>query len=174
METIARPYARAIFSLAKEDDRIDEWMILLEHLAALMRIKDFAVAVKDPTQSIKDKSDMLVKALADLNIGDKEKNLIFLLIDKRRFEMVATIRDLLAKMRSDADNKLEINISTAYELSDEERQNLVAKFSSISGKQASIKEKVDKSLIGGLIIEWDGETLDSSIRGRLEKLSASL
>lgn len=176
METIARPYARAVFSVAQEQRDFNYWLELLDAISQLLQVKDFANAMKDPTQVADDKLKILNKLLAVMQIilSKEASNLLLLLINKRRVDMIPAISDLFVSMWQATGDQLEVNVTTAFELSNEEKQSLADKLSKLTGKQSQIKEKVDESLIGGLIIEWDGKTLDGSIRGKLEKLSTSL
>lgn len=176
METIARPYARAIFGVAQEEQSSDYWLQLLQAVTELLKVDELANLLKDPTQSAQDKHAILLKALSaiDMEVKEEAKNLLFMLIERRRIDVLPVIKELFFQMQQELGNQLEVKVATAYELTEEDKTKLIASLGKLTGKEVNLVETLDKSLIGGVVVEWQGKTLDNSIRGKLEKLSTSL
>ncbi len=177
METIARPYARAAFSIAKDQDGIVSWSDLLERLGSMMQVKELSAVIKNPVFQDTQKMGLFESVLGDIGNGDlnqEQQNFLQLLLKSRRAEYLPAISKMFAVMRQKQENIVEVNITSAYELDDNERAKLTDKITKVIGKKASINLQVEPSLVGGLIIEWNGKVMDASIFGKLEKLTAAL
>lgn len=180
METIARPYARAVYSIAKDQDAISIWSDMLEALSNLVQVKELASAINNPVLQKDKKLQLLTDVLssddsASLNkVNQEQKNFLQLLIANGRVEFLPAISKMFTEMRQQEENLIEINITSAYELAAEESDKLAQQIASQVGKKASINLKVDPALVGGVIVEWDGKVKDASILGKLNKLVAAL
>lgn len=177
METIARPYSRAVFAIAKDQDTINSWSELLESLSSLVQVKELANVIKNPVVQKKDKLQLLEAVLASIEsikLNAEQQKFLQLLINNRRTEFLPAINKIFTDMRRKAENLVEVNITSAYELDEAESDKLTQQITDTIGKKASINLRVDSALVGGVIIEWDGKVKDASILGKLEKLAAAL
>ena len=68
------------------------------------------------------------------------------------------------------ERRLEVELTTAYELSDAEAKEILSQIESQSGRQVEATRRVDPSIIGGFVLQAGSMLVDASIRGRFERL----
>ena len=71
-------------------------------------------------------------------------------------------------------NILEVTVITSQAMSDGIRQKLKDKLGSVSGKTILLDERVDRALLGGIILRYENTEIDSSVKGKLEKLKKQI
>jgi len=102
------------------------------------------------------------------------RNFLSLLAEKGRAgELVETNAELEALVAR-AQNRLPVELTTAYELSDDEARSIVEQIESASGRTVEATRSVDSSLIGGIVLQVGSFRADGSVRGRLERLRQEL
>ncbi|HYY76369.1 MAG TPA: F0F1 ATP synthase subunit delta, partial [Gaiellaceae bacterium] len=69
---------------------------------------------------------------------------------------------------------LELELTTAVELSDEEAARVVRQIEDASGRRVEASRRVDPSIIGGIVVQAGSQRLDASVRGRLNQLRQEL
>ena len=77
-------------------------------------------------------------------------------------------------MKANHQKTLEVKITSAYELSDNESAALITALSSKLGRDIGLEISVDEKLIGGAIIKTEDNVIDDSIKGKLEKFANNL
>ena len=176
METIARPYARAVFAVAQQSKNATEWLGFLENLAAALKNKELLGYMKNPLLNNQAKADFLFSVAEGMKskVSDEQKRFLELLVRYRRVDCLPAIAKLFAISQQQAENFTEVFITSAHELSDQEKADLEGSLVKRIGKKVRIKEQIDQSLLGGAVIEWDDKIIDGSVRGKLEKLTARL
>jgi len=85
-------------------------------------------------------------------------------------EMSAELEDLVARSQ----NRLTVELTTSYELADDEAQSIVQTIEKASGRKVDAVRTVDPSLIGGIVLQIGSHRADGSVRGRLERLRHEL
>ena len=166
-------YARALFDAAKERDRVTA---VHEELGDFVRTMDevpeLSALVENP------ELDRRVKAAAleDLLAGGDElvRNFILLVVEKgRAAELPEILRELDALVAREQ-RRLDVELTTAFELSDDEAREIVRQIESAAGREVEATRRVDPDLIGGLVLQAGSMRVDASVRGRLERLRHEL
>jgi len=173
LTTLARPYAVAAFKRAKESGRSQEWADEFGFLSALMRDERMQRAVSNPRA----KRDALAAAFLGLcegRLSQEGENLVRLLIRNQRLGLVGSIADLFEEYRSEDEGYVDVSVSSAFELSEDELKSLTATLEQNLGKQARLNVTVDENLIGGVYIRAGDRVIDASVRGQLERLAKRL
>jgi len=168
----ARRYARAAFEIALEKGRLDEWQSGLEKLAGLSRDEAIAAFLESPDIHFKDKARLLSDKLG--NVEPLMLNLVFLLITRGGFRMLADIAGEYQRLLDGYYNIERASVTTAVPLDDEDKKRLGEQLSEIIGKKVIFEQTVDPGLIGGVVVRVEGKLLDGSVRGRLEALKREL
>ncbi|MGI9228235.1 MAG: F0F1 ATP synthase subunit delta [Gammaproteobacteria bacterium] len=171
--TIARPYAQAVFELAQEAGDEAVWA---DSLALLNRI------VADPQmQSLlgnprvtQEQLLAIFDAVGADQISPAARNLVRVLADAGRLRYMPQIVRLFEAMRAEAEGKVEVRVSSAYELNDAQQQQIADDISRRLGKQVSLSVTVDAALIGGAVIRMGDSVIDASLSGRLQALGNAL
>ena len=101
-------------------------------------------------------------------------NLLRLLVEKGRGGEVAQVADEFERMAAAEEGELSVELTTAYELSDEEARAIVGQIEQRSGRKVEANRTVDPELIGGVVLQVGSRRVDASIRGRLEQLGRDL
>ncbi len=111
---------------------------------------------------------------ATSELKQPQKNFLAMVLANRRVEYLPAMKELFNLMKLAAENTINVQVTTAYKLEEKEKSNIAQLIGKLTDKKADIIEEVDASLIGGVIIEWDGKTMDHSIKGKLDKLRTNL
>ena len=171
--TIARPYATAVFELAQETGRVEEWSSMLGLLALLVADRDVRGLIANPKVSRGQLQDLVFEVCGD-GLSDLGRNLVKVLVQAGRLQYASSVKDQYEQMRAAAEGKVEVEVVTAYSLDDQQQAGIAATISERLGKQVNIKTSVDETLIGGAVIRAGDSIIDASLRGRLNELGNEL
>jgi F-type H+-transporting ATPase subunit delta len=168
----ARRYARAVFEIALEKQRLDEWQSGLEEMARLAGDRSVASYLESPDISFEDKARLLSERLGD--VEPLVLNLVYLLIARGRFGMLIDITDEYQRLLDKYNNIERAEATTAIPLDEGDKKRLAEKLGSITGKKVILEDEIDHDLIGGVVVRVAGKLLDGSTRGKLEALKREL
>jgi ATP synthase F1 delta subunit len=118
------------------------------------------------------KRDALAAALADET--GLVRNFLLLVAEKGRLAEIDEIVRELERLVAREERVLELELTTAVELSDEEAARVVRRIEESSGRRVEATRTVDPSLIGGIVVQAGSQRLDASVRGRLDRLRQEL
>lgn len=173
LATLARPYAVAVYKRARETDSTGKWSQALGFLAQIMLDPRMAKAAANP----RTKRDQFAQAFLDLCQGrlDAEaENFVKLLIDNRRLSLIKSIAEQFERYRAEEEGYIQVDLSSAYPLDDEERDRLAKLLHRMLGKQPHLNVRFDESLIGGVLIRAGDRVIDASVRGQIQRLAKTL
>ncbi len=173
MGVAQRMYARALFEAAQEADQIDAVSADLTALASAMNeVPELRAFLRNPQIE----PDGKAAVLEQLSAGADElvRNFVRLVAEKGRAGELEEIRVELDALVAQAQNRLAVELTTSYELSDEEAQSIVQTIEKASGRSVEATRSVDPSLIGGIVLQIGSHRADGSVRGRLERLKHEL
>jgi len=173
MSVVHRTYARALFDAARERGRVQEVREELgDFVEAVRRVPELASLLRNP------QLDRRAKAAAlDAVLGEGEelvRNFLRLLAEKGRAGEIEEVHEELERLVAAHEGRLEVELTTAVELSEEEARASAEQIERASGRRVELTRKVDPSLIGGVVLQAGSLRLDASVRGRLERLRETL
>ena len=169
--TLARPYARAVFKMAREQQRMPQWSSLLGFAAR---------AVSEPAvQALLGDPGISSQALAELVVppGDVDplfQQFLSVLAENRRLAVLPEIAGLFDSLRAEDERIVRATITSATPLADEDVAKLKASLVKRFGREVQVSTAVDAALIGGAIIDAGDVVIDGSLRSKLERLGAAL
>jgi F-type H+-transporting ATPase subunit delta len=102
------------------------------------------------------------------------RNFLLLLIEKGRATQLEEIAREFEALVAAEEKRLEVDLTTAYELSDDDAKQILAQIEKQSGRQVEATRSVDPDLIGGFVLRAGSMLVDASVRGRLERLRQDL
>ena len=171
--TAARPYAKAIFELAKKSGNYGDWSERLVFLNAVVVEPNVAAALDNPSSTASDRAALVEKIAGD-RLDAESVNMVRLLAENNRLPLMGDIGEIYETLRADEEGVLEASVVSAMALDDTYRAKLAEALQRKFNKKINIVESVDASLIGGAIIRAGDVVIDGSIKGRLAQLNSSL
>ncbi len=173
MAVADRVYAEALLEAARDQEKVEEVREELgEFVAAVGASDELRSLLRNPQIEPYVKRDALAVAL-----GDAEplvRNFLLLLAEKGRIAEVDEIQGELERLIALQERVLELELTTAVELSDKEAAKLVGQIEQAAGRKVEATRSIDPDLIGGIVIQAGSQRLDASVRGRLDQLRQEL
>jgi ATP synthase F1 delta subunit len=173
MSVVHRVYARALYDAAKERDRVAAVQRDLDDFVAMLSaVPELRAVLRNPQLDPRAKSSA-VDAIVE---GGEElvSNFLHLLVEKGRAGEVEEIAHEFERLVAAEQGQLTVELTTAFELSDEEALEIVGQIEQTSGRKVEATRAVDPSLIGGVVLQAGSFRLDASVRGRLNTLRRQL
>lgn len=168
----ARRYADALFSIARDRNRIDEWADELERLGTVVQHPDAMRFLNTPALGLRRKREAIA-ALAD-PLSRETRSLVDILLERRRVSLVPAVADAFAGLVR-AHKGIELaEVTTALELSEDERRLVAQRLAARVGKNVDLRTRVDPAIIGGVVARVGDQLFDGSVRGRLQALKRRL
>jgi F-type H+-transporting ATPase subunit delta len=171
--TIARPYAKAAFKFARENNALAEWAAMLGFAAAVSQDADVKSALDNPQLTAEKQADMFISVCGD-RLNEGGRNLVQQLAQNKRLATLPEVSHLFDLLLAEEQRSEEVVVTSAYELGEAEAQKLKQALATKLGKEINLQTTVDQSLIGGVVIRAGDLVIDSSVKGKLDKLSHSL
>ncbi len=170
---VHRTYARALFDAAKENGRLAAvHQELSDFSAAVREVPELRTVLRNPELDPETKAGIV----ADL-IGEADplvQNFLRLAAEKGRIGEIEEIVREFDRLLAAEERRLEVELTTAYELSDEEASGILDQIEKASGRTVEASRKVDPNLIGGFVLQAGSMRVDASVRGRIEGLRHDL
>lgn len=171
--TIARPYAEAVFETAKASGELKQWSALLQAAALITADADMQNIIGNTSVNKEQLAQLIIDVAADV-MTDQGRNLIRLLSENRRLNVVAEICEQFETLKAEAEKTVEAEIVSAQEVSAAQQTLIADKLKARLGREVTLKCTVDESLMGGAIIKAGDMVIDGSVSGQLNKLSVEL
>ena len=171
--TLARPYANAVFDIAKADGRLDIWSRALAFLAGASDDSAIKALIDSPSVSSQEKAFKLAGLVGD-ELGDKGRKLLVVLAANKRLDLLKEIQDQFEVLKAEEESTLDVEVISAFELSLEERERITAALFARYSREVQMTTKIDQGLIGGAIIRAGDTVIDGSVRGKLNKLEETI
>ncbi|HEX4680756.1 MAG TPA: ATP synthase F1 subunit delta [Gaiellaceae bacterium] len=166
-------YAKAVFEAAQDQGKLEEVHEQLQQLrAAFAEAPDLAGLLENPEIESTVKADVLTRVA--LGSDELVVNFLRLIAEKGRAAELADIVDELDSLVAAEQRILDVELTTATELSDDEFEQILGRIETASGRKVQAERKVDADLIGGIVLQAGSMRLDASVRGRLERLRQDL
>ena len=180
--TIARPYARAVFELANENKSLGEWAEGLEAAKAVLADGQVARLLANPSLSDDQRIEFLGELFAaaggkaSVLAGESAEGAIFLrlLLEYGRVDVLPEIADHFEALKAQVENTLDVTVTAAAELSSSQQATIAAALKERLGRDVNLSTELDENLIGGAVIRAGDVVIDGSVRTRLQRLSNAL
>jgi len=170
---VARTYARALFQAAQEQGRIEDVREELDAFAsAIDDVPELRSLIRNPELDPPEKAKALDALLEEAD--ELVRNFIRVVTEKGRAPILGEIAREFDLLVAAEEQILSVELTTSYELSDEEAAAIVEQIEESSGRRVEATRTVDPDLIGGLVLKAGSLEVDSSIRGRLDRLRRDL
>jgi F-type H+-transporting ATPase subunit delta len=169
VEEVARVYADALFSVAKEHGKLDAVREQLAQVAdAISESHDLQVFFFSPYFSSAEKRAGIARAVSGAE--PELLNFLELLAEKHRMPVIFRIRDRFDELWAEENRQLEVRLTSAVELDPEVINRVRAEIERQTDRKIELESSVDQGIIGGLVLQVGNMVVDASLRGRLERL----
>ncbi len=173
LATLARPYAKAAFDLARSADRLDRWSRMLGLLSAAAETREAKALIGTPALPSEAKAHRLIDIVRD-DLDDVGRRFVLVLADNKRLELLPEIAAQFESRKAEAERVLDVEIASAVGLSDAQMNDYAKALERRFSQQVNVSVAVDPSLVGGAVIRAGDTVIDGSVRGRLTRLVESL
>ncbi len=180
--TVARPYAEAVFELAREQKKLDAWaeaLALAGELTADGRVAKF---LANPRLSDEQRLAFLTGLIASAGGEDSVlaghdrhgANFLKLLVENERVYALPEIAEHFDALKDAVENTVEVTVTSAVALSAEQKRSIVDALKARLGREVQLDTLLDETLIGGAVIRAGDVVIDGSLRSRLTGLANAL
>jgi len=169
MEEIAQVYARSLFEVASEQDKLDTIKEQLGQFAdALHENRQLAVFFFSPYFSAEEKKSALQRSVEGADPAFM--NFLEALIERHRMPAIYRIRADFEVLYDTTNKLLPVQVTSAIELDAETIESLGRRIGEQTGNEIELSSTVDPEILGGIVLRVGNFILDASIRTRLEQL----
>jgi F-type H+-transporting ATPase subunit delta len=173
-KSVARRYAEAFFSIARDNNKIDDYQLELENvvqtIAQVDSLKEYMAHLLIPTSAKKD----VLKQLFAEQLSPPTLNFIMMIVDKKRETYLEVIVEEYKDMADEYRNIAKVDLIAAQEVPEEDVKFLAEKLSASTGKTVQLNMKVDPALIGGVKLRMGDQIIDGTVAKKLDMLKEQL
>ncbi len=135
-------------------------------------VPELRAVLRNPELAPELKADIVVEVIGEAN--ELLRNFLRLAAEKGRIGEIEEIARELDRLMAAEEGRLDVELTTAYELSDSEAGAILKQIQEASGRKVEATRKVDPNLIGGFVLQAGSMRVDASVRGRIERLRREL
>jgi F-type H+-transporting ATPase subunit delta len=172
LATVARPYAEALFRVAKSGN-LPAWSDLVSEMAQVAAHPDVRALADNPRVSNQQIAEVFLSAFKS-PLNPEARNFINMLIENGRLTLLPEIAAQFHELKNAQEGAADAQISSAFELSDAQVKEIVAALEKKFGRKLNPSVTVNKSLIGGVRVVVGDEVLDTSVSAKLQKMHDAL
>ena len=171
--TTARPYAQAAFDAAQKLADLKGWSEAILSLAEAVNHPEVQAIINSPRVAQAD-----IESLMDGLLGAKAvvqlRNFVRVLAENKRMQILPEIASLFEVLRADAEKTALVEVDSAFELSDKQQENIISSLKKRLGREIKLVCKINKDLLGGVVIRTGDQVIDGSARTRLGEMATAL
>ncbi|HUP91385.1 MAG TPA: F0F1 ATP synthase subunit delta [Solimonas sp.] len=173
ISTLARPYAKAVFELARDSGKLAQWGKTLQALAEAVAAPQLRSLIGNPALTKADLAAVLGQALAK-DVSGEGLTLLKLLVENGRLKTVGSISEQFEALRAEAESRVDVEIVSAVPVEKAQKDALAAAIGKRLKREVVIEWTTDESLIAGARIRAGDLVIDGSVQGELDKLHTAL
>ncbi|AMQ89166.1 MULTISPECIES: F0F1 ATP synthase subunit delta [Marinobacter] len=173
LTTLARPYAKAVFDAAKEQNAVDQWDQALAFAGLVAADQEVANILANPGLSEQRKAELFADCFEE-PLPEALRNFLLILAENKRLALLPEVATLFSLYRADLERTVKLAVNTAFELSADEQQKLIKALSEKLERKVELETAVDQSLIGGVVVRTGDLVIDASVRGKLARMAKAL
>ena len=171
--TTARPYAKAIFALARQGNTLAATSTSLLRAAEVVADPRVHDLLGSPHVTAAQLSEFVIGIVGG-GLDEYGRNFITLLAQNRRLGFLPEIAALFEQMKADVENAVDVEVISATALNSDQESRYAAALQKKLGRSVRLHTKVDGTLLGGAVLKAGDLVIDGSIKGRLERLATEL
>ena len=171
--TTARPYAQAAFEEAQKLSDLKGWSAVLLSLAEAVSHPEVRSVVTNPRVARK-QIESLMEDLLGSQAKPQQRNFVRVLVENQRLLLLPEIAAIFEALRAEAEKTVNVVVDSAFELSAAQQEKIVRSLKARMGREIKLVCKVNKELLGGVVIRAGDKVIDGSARTRLGEMANAL
>lgn len=172
LTTVARPYATAAFNFAIEQKAVAEWQQMLV-FAAEVANNESVQELLTGSMAAEQLADVFIKVCGD-ELNTNGQNFIKVLAENKRLSALPEIASLYAELKADYDKEVDVDVTSATELSDAQQGKISASLEQRLARKVKLNCNVDPALVAGVVIKAGDTVIDGSVKSKLNRLADAL
>lgn len=174
-QAIARRYARAMFEIGRDTKKLDAIVAEVNRMAEAYRSSpDLQDLERLPHLNDTSRRAVLTELGKRLQASEPTINVVSLLAERQRLVLLPDVATLLQEMGDEHAGVVRATVRSAKKLSPTYVNRLSERIRSVTGRKVILTIQEDPSLIAGVVAQIGDRVIDGTVRGRLDRLSASL
>jgi F-type H+-transporting ATPase subunit delta len=171
---LAKKYAKAIFEIAQDEDKLQEYGQEIADVAGLIQSQaELHLFLSDPQVEPGMKKQVL-QDIFQTDVSEDVRHFLMLLIDRRRISLLVEINALYQQLSNQARGIVIADVTTAQELSEAQADGLQQKLQQVTERKVKLRRHIMPAIIGGVVIRIGDRRVDGSVRGSLQSLRGTL
>ena len=171
-EYLDRRYALALYKVAEEKNKVDEYLQDLREICDIIDInKELKAVIEYPQISTKQKKRIFIDIFKG-KIDEELLSFLLILIEKGRILYLREKLNQFEQINLEKKNVVIAQVKSVIEMTDEQTSTLKSKLEKMYNKTVIIKHEIDKSIIGGLYVRVGNDVIDGSIKSKLDDMRA--
>ncbi|MDM1248637.1 MULTISPECIES: F0F1 ATP synthase subunit delta [Acinetobacter] len=171
--TLARPYAKAAFAYASEQNATDTWSNALQLLSAAVQDEAFSAYLNRPELTPAEQVALFAKVLGNEQTA-AVSNFLTLLADNGRLTLLPEVEAEFEQLKSQNNNTVDVVIESAFPLDSVQEQKLAHALEKRLNSAVKVTVEVNPALIAGVVIRAGDQVIDDSALSKLEKMRTRL
>jgi len=171
--TTARPYAQAAFEEALKLGDLKGWSETLLSLTEAIGHPEVRAVVTSP-RFLKAQVEKLMEGVLGSQAKSQQRNFVRILVDNQRLLLLPEIVALFEVLRAEAEKTVNVEVDSAFELSAAQQEKIISSLKARMGREIKLVCKVNKDLLGGVVIRAGDKVIDGSARTRLGEMANAL
>lgn len=173
-QLVAKTYAKALFEVATESNQLDKFAEELKFVLETFQHHPMFYELYKTPQISNDEKKGIISEVFEKTLSAEVMNFLKILLDKRRTGNFEEIAKEYQRLANDYNNIVEGVAVTAISLKKEDQDKIESKLSNITGKKIKLKNEVDPSIIGGILVRIGDKVIDGTVQSRLGELQEDL
>jgi len=173
LTTLARPYAKAAFDLARSDSNLAGWDDMLAAAGTIISDETMAGWLQSPRFTARQAVELITEAMGS-EVDPRFESFLAVLADNGRLSLCAEISQLFRQLRFEAEKRLQVRVVSAVALQNSEVARIQAALAKRYDREITLSNDIDPDVLGGAVIYAGDQVIDGSLMGRLTRLETSL
>lgn len=172
MTNIARPYAKAAFEYAVEQNTLAAWQQMLAFAAEVANDVNMIAFLRSNTTATA-QADLMTQICGE-HLDSAVLNLVRVMAENQRLLALPAVFARFSELKSEYEREVVVEVTSGTELNAAQQDKLVAALSKRLDRKVKLLCSVDASVVSGMIIKAGDMVIDGTVRGKLDRLVTAL
>lgn len=173
LTTLARPYAKAAFAEAVEQNALEQWSDMLSVASQFAADEALAKVLVHPSLTAEQQATALTDLCGD-RLNQSGRNFLMVLGENKRLTLLPEIVEAFEELKAAQEHAIDVTVTSAFTLTDAQQETLSQALKNKLQCDVRLTGEVDPLLVGGVIIRAGDLVIDGSVRGKLAKLAEAM